>query len=166
MSDLIAIAYDDLDQAGQVTSTLDELQKSHVIELTDSVIVERRADGKIKLHQSRPMATMGAASGALWGGLIGLIFMVPLLGVVVGGAAGAASGALTDYGIDDDFMREVGERLRPGTAAVFLLVAKSTPDKLVPELARYGGHVMQTSLSDEAEEHLREATEAHAAGAR
>ena len=162
MSDLIAIAYDDLEQARDVTRTIGELQKSHVVELSDSVIVERRENGSIKLHQSRPMAAMGAASGALWGGLIGLIFMVPLLGVAIGGAAGAAGGALTDYGIEDDFMREIGERLQPGTAAVFLLVAKSTPDKLLPELARFGGHVMQTSLSDEAEQHLREATEARA----
>jgi uncharacterized membrane protein len=163
MSDLIAIAYDDLDQATQVSRTIGELQKSHVVELVDSVIVERRDNGKIKLHQSRPLATMGAASGALWGGLIGLLFMVPLLGVAIGGAAGAAGGALSDYGIEDDFMREVGERLQPGNAALFLLVAKSTPDKLIPELAKYGGHVMQTSLSDEAEEQLREATEARSA---
>lgn len=162
MSDLIAIAYDDLEQAREVSRTIGELQRSHVVELADSVIVERRESGKIKLHQSLPMATMGAAHGVLWGGLIGLIFMVPLLGAAIGGAAGAAGGALTDYGIEDDFMREVGERLQPGTAAVFLLVAKSTPDKLLPELAGFGGHVIQTSLSDEAEQHLREATEARA----
>lgn len=163
MSDLIAIAYEDLDHATQVSRTIGELQKSHVVELVDSVIVERRDNGKIKLHQSRPLATMGAASGALWGGLIGLLFMVPLLGVAIGGAAGAAGGALSDYGIEDDFMREIGERLQPGNAALFLLVAKSTPDKLIPKLAQHGGHVMQTSLSDEAEEHLREATEARSA---
>lgn len=160
MSDLIAIAYDDVDTSRDVMQTLERLGKEHVVELEDAVIVERRDDGKIKLHQSRPMVSMGAASGVLWGGLIGLIFMVPLLGAAIGGAAGAAGGAMTDYGIDDSFMRELGERLQPGTAAIFLLASKSTPDKLFPEVARYGGHVLQTSLSNEAEQHLREAADA------
>lgn len=38
-----------------------------------------------------------------------------------------------------------------------MLVMKSTPDKVLPEIAAYGGHVMQTSLSKEADAQLREA---------
>lgn len=158
MSDLIAIAYDDLDAAESAMSTIDRLRKEHVVELEDAVLVEQREDGGIKLHQTHPMALTGAAGGALWGGLIGLIFMVPLLGMLIGGAAGAAGGAMTDYGIDDDFMREIGERIRPGGAAVFVLLHKTTVDKLIPALSEHGGHVLQTSLSDEVEQRLREAT--------
>ena len=95
MSDLVAIAYPDLATAQEVASNAAQATKTHQIELDDLVVVERRPDGKIKLHQ--PSATgAGAAGGALWGGLIGLIFLVPLLGMAVGAAAGAAGGAMSD----------------------------------------------------------------------
>ena len=156
MSNLVAIAYDDVDQAQQVTQKLGELMKEHSIELEDAVIVEHRANGKIKLHQPS-MAGLGAASGALWGGLIGLIFFMPLLGAAIGAASGGAAGALSDHGIDDDFMKELGDKLPEGGAAVFVLVREATADKVVPEISKFGGHVIQSSLSNEQETALQEA---------
>jgi uncharacterized membrane protein len=164
MANLVAIAYDDVDQAKQVTQTLGELMKEHSIELEDVVIVEHRDDGKIKLHQPS-MAGMGAAGGALWGGLIGLIFFVPLFGAAIGAASGAAAGALTDRGIDDNFMKELGDKLPQGAAAVFVLVREATADKVVPEVAKYGGHVIQSSLSNEQEAALQEALDRRGAAA-
>ena len=120
MSDLVAIAYEDLPTAQQVASNLGEAVKGHDIELDDLVIVERKDDGDVKLHQPS-LAGLGAASGALWGGLIGLIFFVPLFGMAIGAAAGAAGGALSDTGVDDDFMKRLGEELQPGKAAMILL---------------------------------------------
>lgn len=157
MSDLVAIAYDDLDQAHRVASNLGEAVKAHVIELEDLVIVERKQDGKVKLHQPS-MAGLGAASGALWGGLIGLIFLVPLFGMAVGAAAGAAGGALSDTGVDDKFMKRLGEELDPGKAAVILLVRKVSADKILPEV-KEPGTVIQTSLNDEDEQRLEQALE-------
>jgi len=158
MSNLFVIAYENLKTANQVRDKLFELQKERVIELEDAVVVERKKDGKITLHQSR-RAGGGAAGGALWGGMIGLIFLMPLLGMAIGGAAGAAAGA-ADYGVDDNFMRELSEHMPPGTAALFLLVTRSTPDKVIPEVAQYGGRLIRTSLSEEQETHLREAARA------
>jgi uncharacterized membrane protein len=165
MSNLVAIAYPDRETAEDVLSTLGRLQTEHSIELEDAVIVYRDEKGKIKLHQTHNTAAVGAAGGALWGGLIGLLFFVPLFGIAVGAATGAAAGALTDVGIDDDFMRELGEKLGPGNAAVFVLVHRSTPDKVLPEIAPFGGEVIQTSLDDEAEERLRHALAARDASA-
>ena len=156
MSNLVAIAYDDVDQAQEVTNTLGRLMKEHSIELEDAVIVEHRAGGKIKLHQPS-MAGFGAASGALWGGLIGLIFVMPLFGMAIGAASGAAAGALSDHGVDDNFMKELGNKLPEGGAAVFVLVREATADKVVPELSKFGGHVIQSSLSNEQETALQEA---------
>jgi uncharacterized membrane protein len=155
LSDLVAVAYDDLDQAHRVASNLGEAVKQHIIEIDDLVIVERKQDGKVKLHQPS-MAGIGAASGALWGGLIGLIFFVPLLGMAVGAAAGAAGGALSESGVDDDFMKRLGTELDPGKAAVIVLVRTVTADKLLPEIKEHGT-VIQTSLSNEDETALREA---------
>jgi uncharacterized membrane protein len=155
MSDLVAIAYPDLATAQQVAANTAELQKSHEIELEDMVIVERRPDGKIKLHQPS-MAAMGAASGALWGGLIGLIFLMPLLGMAMGAAAGAAGGALSDYGIDDKFMKNLGSELDEGGAALLLLIRKVSADKVIPKI-KIPGKVIQSSLDTESEQRLEEA---------
>jgi uncharacterized membrane protein len=155
MSDLVAIAYEDLPTAQRVASNLGDAVKGHDIELDDLVIVERKEDGKVKLHQPS-LAGMGAASGALWGGLIGLIFFMPLFGLAIGAAAGAAGGALTDTGVDDKFMKRLGEELAPGKAALILLVRKVSADKILPEI-KVPGTVIQTSLSNEDEQALQEA---------
>lgn len=155
MSDLVAIAYPDLATARQVTSNVGEAQKAHLIELEDLAIVEHRQDGKIKLHQPS-LAGVGAAGGALWGGLIGLIFLAPLFGMAIGAASGAAAGAMSDSGVDDKFMKELGSQLRPGGAAVIALVRSANMEKVLAEV-KVPGDVIQTSLGGDAEQALRDA---------
>jgi uncharacterized membrane protein len=155
MSDLVAIAYPDLATAQKVVSNLGEAQKAHLIELEDVALVENRPDGKVKLHQAS-MAGAGAAGGALWGGLIGMLFLAPLVGMAIGAASGAAAGAASDVGVDDKFMKDLGKSLKPGGAVLFMLVVSSTPDKVIPQVAQYGGEIIKTSLSEEMEEQLRE----------
>ena len=157
MSNLVAIAYPDRETAEQVRRTLIEMQKEHIIELEDVVVVTRGEDGKVKLHQAASLAGTGAAGGALWGGLIGLLFLAPVLGMAVGAATGGAAGAFSDVGVDDTFMKELGISLQQGSAAVIVLVRRSTPDKVLPRIAEYGGHVLQTSLNEDGEQSLRAA---------
>ena len=114
------------DHRSEVAQTLIRAAKGALDELDDLVVALRKDDGKIKLKQSFSPAGTGAAGGALWGGLIGLIFLMPLLGMAIGGATGAATGAMTDVGVDDKFMKELGDKLQPGNAAVFVLVRRST----------------------------------------
>ncbi|MFJ7492340.1 DUF1269 domain-containing protein [Streptomyces sp. NPDC097727] len=157
MSNLFVIAYDDLATADQVRDKLLSMNREHLIELEDVVVVERREkDGKIKLHQAVNHVGNGAAGGALWGSVIGLLFLVPFLGAAVGAAAGAAGGSVVDTGVNDDFMKELSANLRPGAAAVFVLVKTSVRDKVVPEIVKFGGQLVQTSLSNEDEARLRE----------
>jgi uncharacterized membrane protein len=155
VSDLIAVAYPDVDTARRVTSNIGEAQKAHLIELEDLAIIERRGDGKVKLHQPS-LAGVGAAGGAMWGGLIGLIFLVPLFGMAIGAASGAAAGALSDSGVDDKFMKELGTKLEPGSAAVLALVRSANMEKMLSEV-KIPGEVIQTSLSGDAEQSLRDA---------
>jgi uncharacterized membrane protein len=158
MSHLVAIAYEDLPTAQQVVANIGRAQAAHEIELEDLVIVERRADDKIKLHQPS-MAGVGAAGGALWGGLIGLIFLMPLFGMAIGAATGAAAGAMSDAGVDDKFMKELGTQLQPGGAAVIALVRRVTMDKVLEQI-QIPGHIIQTSLDNEAEAQLEQALQA------
>ncbi|WP_026785629.1 DUF1269 domain-containing protein [Planktothrix rubescens] len=156
MSDLIAIAYDDEYKAEEVRLTLIKLQKEHLIELEDAAVIVKNAEGKIKLKQAVDLTTAGAVSGGFWGLLIGTLFLSPLLGAAVGAAAGAASGALSDIGVDDKFMKSLGESLQPQTSALFVLVRKVTPDKVLEEIAPYGGTVLRTSLTKDEEAQLQE----------
>ena len=163
MSNLIAVAYPDVETARSVAAELGQLSKEQSIVLDDIVVIERRPDGKVKLHQAISTAGAGAAGGALWGGLIGLIFLAPLLGMAVGAAAGGAAGALTDVGVDDKFMKDLGTNLKDGGAAIVVLVRQSTPDKVLPRIAQYGGEVLQSSLDDETEAQLQAALSGQAA---
>jgi uncharacterized membrane protein len=157
VGNLIAVAYENVGIARNVLGELNELSVERAITLDDAVIVERRLDGQVRLHQTMKPAAAGAAAGALWGGLIGLLFLAPFLGMAVGAASGGAAGALTDVGVDDSFMEQLGEDLQPGSAALIVLVRDSTPDKVLPRISRYGGRVIHSSLSNEADSRLREA---------
>jgi uncharacterized membrane protein len=99
--------------------------------------------------------------GGLWGGLVGLLFLNPLLGWVTGaafgGGAGALAGHLSDYGINDGFMRSLAQQLKPDSSALFVLVRKVQPDKVLKELSQFRGTVIRSSLSPEQEQRLEEA---------
>jgi len=165
MSNLTVVAYDDVATAQEVVQTLARLQQEHNIVIEDIVVAERKADGKVKLHQTQKLGAAGAAGGALWGGLIGLLFLAPLLGMAVGAASGGMAGAFTDIGVDDDMMKSIGEQLEPGKAAVFALTSQGNLDKVLPEISKFHGTLLQSSLSSEAEQQLRDAVEQQKAGA-
>ena len=99
-------------------------------------------------------------SGGFWGALIGLIFLNPLLGMAVGATAGAVSGGLADVGIDDKFMKELAAGMPSGSSALFVLVRKVTPDRVLEELKGTGGKVLKTSLTHEDEAKLQAALSA------
>ena len=160
MSTLIVIAYPDLLQAEEVRLKLRKLQRDYLIDLEDAVVATKDAGGKIKLHQAVNLTTAGMASGGLWGALIGLIFLNPLLGFAVGASAGALSGKLADYGINDQFMKDLAASLTSGSSALFVLVRKATPDKVLAELEGTGGKLLKTSLSDADEAKLQAALDA------
>jgi uncharacterized membrane protein len=98
----------------------------------------------------------------LWGGLIGLLFLAPFLGMAIGAAAGGATGAIADVGVDNKFVENLGSELAPGSAALVVLVRESTPDEVLPRISAHGGRVIHSSLSEEAEAQLSAALSAAA----
>jgi uncharacterized membrane protein len=157
MSTLVVIDYENEVKAEEVRLALLKMQKAYLIDLEDAVVVVRGEKGKVKLRQLHNLTAAGAASGGFWGALIGMLFLNPLFGFAIGAAAGAISGALRDVGIDDKFMKQLGETLKPGTAALCVLIRQMTPDKVVAELRQFGGTLIQTNLCNENEAKLREA---------
>ncbi|WP_291441099.1 DUF1269 domain-containing protein, partial [Desulfovibrio sp.] len=122
MRTLLVVAYPSETQASEERIKFLKMQKAYLVDLEDAVVVTRKQDGKIKLHQLYNLTATGALSGGFWGALIGLIFLNPLLGLVVGAGAGAGGGALSDVGSNDDFMKQLGEKLKPGSSALFVRV--------------------------------------------
>lgn len=164
MADLLAIEFPTEERAEEVRRRLLEMQKEYLIELGDAVIAVKRPDGNVKLKQLLNPVKAGALSGVIWGSLIGLLFMMPLAGAAVGAASGALGGKLSDFGINDDFMKEAAESLHSGNAALFLLIRKMTTEKVMAELKGSGGKIIRSSYDDAKEAELRTALqEAHEA---
>jgi uncharacterized membrane protein len=165
MSDLVVLGFDTVFKAEEVLLTLRKLQQQHLLDLEDAAVVIRQADGTVQVKQSQPLVAAGAATGALQGtllgSLIGLLFLNPLIGAVIGAGlgagGGAATGALLDVGINDDFIKATGKTIQPGTSALFVLVRRATPDRVIAEVKPYNPTVLHTSLSAKDETELRQA---------
>jgi len=164
MSDLIAIVYPTEETAEEVRKRILELQKEYLIQVGDAVVATKTEKGDVKLNQLFSMTAAGAASGGLWGMLVGLLFLNPLVGAAVGAASGALGGKWTDIGINDTFMKDLSASLQPGSAALFVLVQQMTADKVLKDIAHYGGTVLKTSLNEEKERELRDALAGAVAG--
>ncbi|MDQ0394767.1 DUF1269 domain-containing protein [Labrys monachus] len=165
MSDLVFIAFPTEQKAEEVRDRILALQKEYLIELADAVIAVKDDKGRVKLNQMVNMTAAGALSGAIWGTLVGMIFLAPLVGTALGAASGAIGGSFTDIGIDDTFMKEAAQALSPGNAGLFLLIRKMTTDKVLADLEGVGGTVMRTSFDQAQEQKLRDALAGHAAAA-
>lgn len=154
MADLFVLGFPTRERAEAVMEVARDLQKQELLDLEDAALVWRTTDGKIKVQQAFSPVGAGAAGGALWGTLFGLLFLMPVFGLAVGAGVGALAGKLTDLGINDKFMKEVAASLTPGTAAVFALVRRSTPDRVRQALAPYQPTIIRTSLSVQEESEL------------
>ncbi|MEX2493873.1 MAG: DUF1269 domain-containing protein [Nitrospirales bacterium] len=166
MSELIVVAFDTETQAEETRKLLFELQDQYLVELEDAVTVIKNHEGKISINQIYNLPLSGAAGGTVYGGiwglLIGVLFFNPILGWAVGSFSGATiggvSGWLTDIGIDDDFIKQLGETIKPKSSALFLLLRKVTQDKVLQVLRQHQikGTVLRTSLSTDDENVLQE----------
>jgi uncharacterized membrane protein len=158
MSSLVVVSFPKVEEAEQVRRELVDIQREQLISLEDAVVVEHDGEGQVHLRQAINLAAAGALGGGFWGTLVGLLFLNPLLGAAVGAGVGAASGSLSDLGINDAFMRELGETLPKGSAALCLLVREATPDRVIERLRTHAPHakLLRTNLSHTDEDHLRE----------
>jgi len=156
MSTIIAIVYPNKEIADEVYQTVNRLQAMGLMELIDACVAVKKENGKIKLEQAFNLALIGAANGIFLGALVGLFFMVPGIGAVAGVIAGSIGGILTDVGLNDQFMRELSSETQTGNSVLFLYVRDAAVDRVVPEIAPYGGRILYTSLSLDQEKTLTE----------
>lgn len=157
MSNLVVITFQDETTAFEMRAKLAKMQKEYLVDMDDVVVVTKDNAGKVKLHQAVNLTAAGAVGGSFWGLLLGVIFLNPLVGLAVGAGAGALSGALSDAGISDAFMKELAESFQNNTSALFVLIRKATPDKVLEGLSEFAGQgkILKTSLTKDEEGALR-----------
>ncbi len=156
MSSLVALKFPTVEGAQQMLSRLQGLQQQHLISIQDAAIVTWPADAKKpKTHQQVNTAGMGALNGAFWGMLFGLIFLVPLLGAAIGAGMGALTGSMVDVGINDNFIKQVRDKVTPGTSALFVLVGDAVLDRIAESVRDIEFELISTNLSKEQEENLK-----------
>jgi uncharacterized membrane protein len=157
MADLVAIGYPDERTAAAAAEEARKLASDLVIEPDAIAAIVRDTEGKFHVTTSHHPVSGGATWGMFWGMLFGLLFFVPVFGMAVGAGLGAIFGKIEKSGIDKQFQQQVRDMLQPGTSALFLVVEKVTPDKAVEALAPFGGTVLKSSLSKDAERELQHA---------
>ena len=162
-STLAVIAYPEQDTAGEAAAALKRMQDEFLIDLQDVAWVTKTQNGKMKLHEGTSLTGAGAASGALWGFLFGLLFFVPVLGMAVGAATGALAGHLSNYGIDHKWINEVANSIPPGGSALFVMARDTNQERVLPEMAKFGGTVLKTNLTSEQQQALENALSPSAA---
>ncbi|MEM1281512.1 MAG: DUF1269 domain-containing protein [Cyanobacteria bacterium P01_H01_bin.152] len=156
MADLTVWKFASSDGAEGVLAKLADLQKQHLIDIKDAAIVTwPQGKKKPKTKQALPLTSLGALDGAFWGMLFGLIFFVPLFGAAVGAITGALSGHFQDYGINDDFIKEVRDKVTEGTSALFLLTESVTLDKVEEAVKADAPELIQSNLTQEQEATLK-----------
>jgi uncharacterized membrane protein len=165
MSELIVIGYPDEHRAKEVLDKVRALENEYLVDLEDAAVVVRDTKGRLHVTTTDHLGEASFLGGIFWGCLVGMIFMVPLAGALIGGAYGALLGLFADLGIKKRFKDEVADLVQPGTSAIMFIVRKMTVDKVLEQLAPYGGTVLRTSLDHDAERRLQEALEGHPAHA-
>ena len=154
MAHLVVLGLDSPAKAEEVFDLAGDLAKQELLQLEDAAYAYRDAKGKVRIHQAISLTGAGAASGALWGTLIGLLFLMPVAGLAIGAGTGALAGKLADVGINDDTIKQIGGQLEQGRAAVFLLARSATVDRVIDAIKPYNPTVIQTNLTKDREEEL------------
>jgi uncharacterized membrane protein len=157
MADLVAIGYPDETTASLAAEEVQRLAQDLIIEPDAVAVIVRDKEGKYHVHTSHHAVGGGATWGMFWGLLFGLLFFVPVFGMAVGAGLGALFGKIEKSGINKEFQDQVRDLVQPGTSALFVVVEKVTPDKAVDALSQYGGTVLKSSLSKDAEKELQDA---------
>ena len=157
MAELIAIGYPDETTAMAAADEAERLADDLILQPDAIAVIRRNAAGKYSVTTNHHAVGTGASYGMFWGLLFGLLFFVPVFGMAVGAGLGALMGKVTKTGIDREFQRQVRDLVKPGTSALFLIIEKATPDKAIDALSKFGGTVLKSSLSKDAEAELQEA---------
>jgi uncharacterized membrane protein len=155
-SNLTVVVFDDELNAEEARLKLLKLQREGFVDLEDAVVVVKEQDGTCRYHQMHRLARKGGLAGSITGLIVGSILFSPLFGAAFGAVTGALSASLTDVGIDDQFMKDLTKKFKPGCSALFTLIRKADPERVKDAFLGFGGKVLLNSVSKEREAAIQE----------
>ena len=159
--EMIVVSFADENMADEVLDTIKKMEDKAVVDLKSGAVVVRDASGKVTIKETSDFdAKQGAIGGAIAGGLLSLLGGSLIKGAILGAAGGAAAGKLIDLGLDDDFLKEIGDNLETASSAVVALVDFDQVDQAMEELDQFaGGTILHHTLSDDVYQKLSDAVE-------
>ena len=156
-SNIVVLGFNNQYGAEGMLEDMQRWQEEGLLELEDAVIASRGPGRDVQIEQTHRQGGRFALRGGGAGLLAGLLLGGSILGLVAGAAAGGIAAALKDYGLDDNFVEEVSQWVKPETSALFLLVKEAKADDVLEKLRSSGAVVLTTTLAPEQEERLRQA---------
>lgn len=159
--EMIVIAFNNEFEAEQVLGTLKGMESLDIIDLKSGAVIVRTVSGEVKIKETSDFdARQGAIGGALAGGVLGLLGGGLLGKAILGAVGGAVAGKYIDLGLEDEFLKEIGDNLGPGSSAVVALVDFEQVDQAMEELDKFeGGTILRHTLSPEVYRKLSESIE-------
>ena len=156
-SNVIMLAWDDPTRAEDMLTMFEIWQEQGLITIEDAVVATLGDLPEVEIKQTQSVAGKYTLRGSGIGLLGGFLLGGPIGGLVAGAAVGAIAGHMKDLGIDDKFIRDSSEALRPNSSALFVMGRAEDPDGFYQELKPYKAVVATTTLSPEQEQRLRRA---------
>jgi uncharacterized membrane protein len=159
---LFGLSFDSKNRAQQFMLAINELAHDQKLHLVDAVLVVKDDDDHVRVRETiDPQPGRSALSGAMWTGLLGLLFGGPvgwIAGLGVGAGIGAISAKVIDLGIPDEWVSWFKEAIESGTATVVVLAGEIDQSALRAEVERFPGvRLVHTTVHTEAFAQLRSA---------
>jgi uncharacterized membrane protein len=144
MTRVIFVGFDTEQKAYEGDRALRDMHREGTLTLYNDAVVVKEPDGAVALRRPPDADPIGTVGGMITGGLIGLLGGP--VGAAVGMSAGTLLGAafdLTNAGLDQEFVEDIGERLAPGNAAVIAEIEEQWQVPLDTRMETLGGKVLR-----------------------
>jgi uncharacterized membrane protein len=148
MSELIVFIYENETGAKTLETQLVEAQANQKLTVSDAALILRQEDGRPVLSQAIDLVGRGSMGGIFWGFILALVFWAKWWGLSVGGALG-------DLGLDDEFVKEVGDGVGKGHSALLALVKEGMVEAVLMAAEETNPKTMRTTFSREDEQVLQ-----------
>ena len=161
MADLIVLKFDDVYGAERALSAVRALEELRYAWIDDVAVVKKHKGGFVTIHTPNG----DPATGALWGGILGLLLFwwFPPAWFFGGWLASLGLGALIGEamaraGLDKKMIEEIKSELTPGTSALLLIGATVDVDEMARAFEPYHPvSVKRYTLDEHTVERLKEA---------
>jgi len=133
---IYAATYSDTDDAWADYDILVELHAEKLVGTYDVAVVNKDTNGKVHVHKHEKPTQHGAWGGIAVGALVGVVFPAAFVGATVTGGLIGGLGAHFKEGLSRGDVKELGEMLDGGEAAIVVIGESRVEEQLSKALTR------------------------------